>query len=64
MGVLDKLVIMKFYFFVLVDEDREIVIEFLLIDDEDILLLNDEFLKGLDEELDVFLKDLFEKQIK
>ena len=35
--------------------------ELLLIDDEDTLLLNDEFLKGLDEELDAFLKDLLEK---
>ena len=28
---------------------------------EDTLLLNDELLKGLDEELDAFLKDLLEK---
>ena len=47
--------------FVLVDEDRETVTELLLIDDEDTLLLNDELLKGLDEELDAFLKDLLEK---
>ena len=33
----------------------------LLVDDEDTLLLNDELLKGLDEELDAFLKDLLEK---
>lgn len=60
-GVLDKLAIMKPYSFVLVDEDRETVTELLLIDDEDTLLLNDELLKGLDEELDAFLKDLLEK---
>lgn len=59
-GVLDKLAIMKPYSFVLVDEDRETVTELLLID-EDTLLLNDELLKGLDEELDAFLKDLLEK---
>ena len=47
-GVLDKLAIMKPYSFVLIDE-------------EDTLLLNDELLKGLDEELDAFLKDLLEK---
>ena len=52
---------MKPYSFVLVDEDRETVTELLLIDDEDTLLLNDELLKGLDEELDAFLKDLLEK---
>ncbi len=52
---------MKPYSFVLVDEDRETVTELLLIDEEDTLLLNDELLKGLDEELDAFLKDLLEK---
>lgn len=45
---------MKPYSFVLVDEDRETVAELLLVDDEDTLLLNDELLKGLDEELDAF----------
>ena len=39
------------------DEDKETVAELLLIDDNT-LLLNDELLKGLDEELDAFLKDL------
>ena len=52
---------MKPYSFVLVDEDRETVAELLLVDNEDTLLLNDELLKGLDEELDAFLKDLLEK---
>lgn len=60
-GALDKLAIMKPYSFVLVDEDKETVAELLLIDDEDTLLLSEELLKGLDEELDAFLKDLLEK---
>ncbi len=60
-GVLEKLAILKPYSFVLVDEDKETITELLLIDDEDTLLLNDELLKGLDEELDAFLKDLLEK---
>ena len=60
-GALEKLAIVKPYSFVLVDEDKETVAELLLIDDEDTLLLNDELLKGLDEELDAFLKDLLEK---
>lgn len=60
-GALEKLAIMKPYSYVLVDEDKETVTELLLIDDEDTLLLNDELLKGLDEELDAFLKDLLEK---
>lgn len=56
----DKLTILKPFSFVLVDEDRETVAELLLIDD-DTLLLNDELLKGLDQELDAFLKELLEK---
>ena len=36
--------------------------ELLLIDDEDTLLLSDELLKGLDEELDDFLKKLLEEK--
>lgn len=60
-GLLDKLFLMKPYSFVLVDEDKETVAELLVVDDEETLLLNDELLKGLDEELDAFLKDLLEK---
>lgn len=60
-GGLDKSCIMKPYSFVLVDEEKETVAELLLIDDEDTLFLNDELLKGLDEELDTFLKELLEK---
>lgn len=59
-GDFDKLTLMKPYSFVQVDEDRETIAELLLIDD-DTLLLNEELLKGLDEELDAFLKDLLEK---
>ncbi len=58
-GVFDKLTIMKPYSFVLVDEDKETIAELLLMDD-DTLLVNDELLKGLDEELDDFLKKLLE----
>ena len=59
-GDLEKLTLMKPYSFVLVDDDKETVAELLLVDD-DTLLLNDELLKGLDEELDAFLKVLLEK---
>lgn len=52
--------IMKPYSFVLVDEEKETMAELLLIDDNT-LMVNDELLKGLDEELDAFLKDLLEK---
>ena len=55
-GLLDKLSLMKPYSFVLVDDEKETVV-----DDNETLFLNDELLKGLDEELDAFLKDLLEK---
>lgn len=59
-GDLDKLTILKPYSFVLVDDEKETVAELLLMDD-DTLLVSDELLKGLDEELNAFLKDLLEK---
>ena len=60
-GGLEHLSLMKPYSFVLVDDDKETVSELLLVDDEDTMLLDEELLKGLDEELDAFLKDLLEK---
>ena len=59
-GDFDKVTILKPYSFVLVDEDKETVTELLLVDD-DTMLVNDELLKGLDKELDDFLKELLEK---
>ena len=59
-GDFDRLTLMKPYSFVQVDEDKETIADLLLVDD-DTLLLNEELLKGLDEELDAFLKDLLEK---
>lgn len=59
-GAFDKLTILRPFSFVLVDDEKETVAELLLMDD-DTLLVNEELLKGLDEELDAFLKDLLEK---
>lgn len=56
-GTFDDVVILKPYSFVLVDEDKETITELLLMDD-DTVMVNDELLKGLDEELDDFLKKL------
>ena len=53
--------LMRPYSFVLVDYDKETIAELIIVDDEDTLLLSGELLKGLDEELDVFLKELLEK---
>ena len=59
-GEFASLYIMKPYSFVLVDHEKETVAELLLVDEEETLFLNDELLKGLDEELNTFLKDLLE----
>ncbi|GCB36654.1 hypothetical protein [Bacteroides faecalis] len=59
-GDFEKVSILKPYSFVLVDEEKETVAELLLVDD-DTLLVSDELLKGLDKELDDFLKELLEK---
>ena len=59
-GFFHKLVIMKPYSIVLVDDEKETLSDLLLIDD-DAVLVSDELLKGLDEELNAFLKDLLER---
>lgn len=58
-GEFDRLTILKPYSFVLVDQDKESIADLLLIDD-DTLLVDTELLKGLDQELDDFLKELLE----
>jgi hypothetical protein len=59
-GCFANLSLMEPYSFTLIDEDKETTTELLLMDGET-LIVNDELLKGLDEELDSFLKDLLEK---
>jgi hypothetical protein len=56
-GDFAKVQIMQPYSFVYVDEDKETIAELLLMDD-DTLIVTDGLLKGLDEELNDFLKDL------
>lgn len=58
-GLFKDLPIVKPFSFVLVDENKDTYTELLLIDD-DTLIISDELLKGLDEELDLFLKELLE----
>ena len=53
----ETLPVLKPYSFVLVDDEGEIVCDLYLVDD-DTLILDKDLLKGLDEELDAFLKDL------
>ena len=59
-GALAAVTLMKPYSFVLVDDERETIADLLLVDD-DTMLLRDGLLKGLDEELDAFLKQLLEE---
>lgn len=61
MGVLENMKVLKPYSFVLVDQEKETIADLLLVDDEETLFLNDELLKGLDDELNAFLKDLMEE---
>ena len=49
--------ILKPYSFVLVDDDKETVSDLYLVDD-DTMIVDGELLKGLDEDLDGFLKKL------
>ena len=53
--------IVKPYSLVLVDGSKESVAELLQVDEDEPLIISDELLKGLDEELNAFLKDLLEK---
>lgn len=56
-GLLEKLNLLKPFSVLMVDEEMEVISEILTIDDE-ALLLNDAFLKHMDEELDGFYKQL------
>lgn len=58
-GSFQNINILAPYSFVLIDEDKETISELMLMD-EDIMLLNEELLEGLDQELNDFLKDLLE----
>lgn len=60
-GAFSSLSVMKPYSFVLVDNEKETLAELLIVDEDETLFLSDELLKGLDEELNAFLKDLLEK---
>ena len=58
-GVFDSINIVKPYSFVLVDEEKDAIVDLLYIDD-DTLILSDDLLKGFDEEMNDFLKHLLE----
>jgi hypothetical protein len=56
-GCFENLAICTPFSFVLIDEDKETLAELILIDN-DIVLLSDELLKGMDKELDDFWDEL------
>ena len=59
-GLFDKINILKPYSCTLVDENKESIVDLIYIDD-DTLVLDSELLKGLDEEMNDFLKHLLEE---
>lgn len=59
-GLFDKVAIWKPYSMVMVDDDKETIVDLLLIDD-DTIVLNEQLLKGLDKEMDDFLTHLLEE---
>ena len=59
----DNLGIMKPYSFVLEDDEKENIAE-LYVADDDTFIFGGDLMKGLDEDLDKFLKDLFEEEKK
>lgn len=60
-GFFDQVNLLKPYSMVLVDAEKETITELLLIDEDETLLISGGLLKGLDEELDAFLKELLEQ---
>ena len=59
-GELERLAVWMPYSFVLVDEDKEAIVDLLIIDD-DTLILSTDLLEGFDEEMNSFLKKLLEE---
>ena len=59
-GLFDKINILKPYLCTLVDEKKESIVDLVYIDD-DTLILDSELLKGLDQEMEDFMKHLLEE---
>ena len=59
-GQFDSLNIAKPYSFVLTDDDHQSIVDLLIVDD-DTIILSEDLLKGFDEEMDEFLKQLLEE---
>ena len=59
-GDFESLNIAKPYSFVLTDDDRQSIVDLLIVDD-DTLILSEDLLKDFDEEMNEFLKQLLEE---
>lgn len=59
-GILDNMNVPKPYSCLLVDDDKETIVDLLYVDD-DTYIITDDLLKGFDEEMDEFLKQLLEE---
>ena len=59
-GQFDNINIAKPYSFVLTDDDHQSIVDLLIVDD-DTIILSEDLLKGFDEEMDTFLKELLEE---
>lgn len=58
-GVLDNMNVLKPYSCILVDDDKETIVDLLYVDDET-YIINNSLLEGFNEEMDDFLKHLLE----
>ena len=58
--VVDTMQIMRPFSFVLVDDEHETVQDIMYIDNEETVILDGKLLKGMDEELEAFLRHLLE----
>ena len=59
-GDFDNLNIARPYSFVLTDDDHQSIVDLLIVDD-DTIILSEDLLKGFDEEMNEFLKQLLEE---
>ena len=59
-GVLDNMNVPKPYSCLLVDDDKETIVDLLYVDDETYIITND-LLEGFDKEMDEFLRHLLEE---
>lgn len=59
-GLLDNMNILKPYSCLLVDDDKETIVDLLYVDD-DTYIINDDLMKDFDKEMDEFLKKLLEE---